>query len=317
MRTIFFGTPDFAVPSLEALLESGHEVLLVVTQPDRVKGRGHILSKPPVKEFALSKGIPVAQPQTVRSTDFFEALSALAPDVIAVTAYGRILPLPVLKLPRYGCINVHGSLLPKYRGAAPVQWAIINGEEKTGITTMLMDEGLDTGDMLLREETVISDEDNAVTLGKRLSEIGASLLVRTLAELEAGTLKPLPQTGEPGFAPPLKKEDGKINWSLPAKRIFDLVRGTHPWPGAYCFFKGEKITVIKAVVADAGAQGPFGRIEKPFGRIEKIAGENILVAAGEGILSVSELKPEGRKLMTAAAFANGRHIKEGSYFDLS
>lgn len=319
MRIVFFGTPDFAVPSLKALMEAGHEVVLVVTQPDKLKGRGHILSQPPVKVFAVSKGVEVIQPAGIRSDEFYQCIAELAPDAIAVVAYGKILPGQLLKLPRRGCINVHGSLLPKYRGAAPVQWSIINGDEKTGITTMLMDEGLDTGDVLLREETEIKDEDNALTLASRLSNIGASLLVKTLAALEDGSVRPQPQSGEPTFAPPLKKEDGKIDWSLPVKRISDLVRGTYPWPGAYCFFQGEKITLLRAGIADAGVSGEFGAESKKsqYGSIVKIGRHEVLVASGGGLLSMYELKPEGRKTMSAAAYANGRHIKVGASFDVS
>jgi methionyl-tRNA formyltransferase len=310
MRIIFFGTPDFAVPSLQALFESGNDIVTVVTQPDRVKGRGHVMSQPPVKEFAARKGIPVIQPQSVRSPAFFEDLAALDPDVISVVAYGRIIPPQILKLPPFGCINVHGSLLPRYRGAAPIQWSIINGDEKTGITTMLMDEGLDTGDMLLQEETVITDDDNAFTLGSRLSEMGALLLVKTLKGLQDHSIMPLPQKGEPTYAPPLKKEDGKIDWSMPAKKISGLIRGTYPWPGAYCYIAGEKITIIRAGVAGDICDGVHGSIVK-------VSGAEMLVATGGGVLSVSEVKPEGKRSMSASAFLNGRRIKEGTSFDIS
>jgi len=219
MRIIFFGTPDFAIPSLNALIESGEDVVYVVTQPDRAKGRGHRLSQPAVKEFALSMGIPVMQPAGIKSPDFYERLLKLKPDVIVVVAYGKIVPLSVLQLPPSGCINVHASLLPKYRGAAPIQWAIIKGETKTGITTMMMDEGLDTGDILLAGKTEIKDEDNALTLGKRLSEMGASLLIKTLEGIKDNSIKPVPQTGGASYAPPLKKDDGRINWSLSSREI--------------------------------------------------------------------------------------------------
>ncbi|MBI5640591.1 MAG: methionyl-tRNA formyltransferase [Nitrospirae bacterium] len=309
MRVIFFGTPDFAVPSLRALLDAGEEVLLAVTQPDKVKGRGHALSMPPVKEFAASKGIPVIQPRGVRSADFIEQLKALAPDVIAVVAFGKIIPSQVLNLPPLGCINVHASLLPKYRGAAPMQWAVINGDKKTGITTMLMDEGLDTGAMLLQEETEITEEDNAYTLGRRLSETGATLLVKTLQGVRAHSIQPVPQSGEPTYAPPLKKEDGRIDWSFPAEGISNLIRGTFPWPGAYCFLNREKISIIRARVFDR----EYGCRS---GRIEKIMNEEIHVCTGRGLLSVSEVRPEGKKTMSAAAFLRGRRLKEGVSFDL-
>jgi methionyl-tRNA formyltransferase len=308
MRIIYFGTPDFAVPSLKALVETGEDVAAVVSQPDKLKGRGHKLSQPPVKEFALSKGIHVMQPSGIRSDDFYKSLALLKPDVIVVVAYGRIIPPAILKLPLLGCVNVHASLLPKYRGAAPIQWAIIKGEKTTGITTMLMDEGLDTGDILLKEETDIRDEDDALTLGIKLSETGASLLIKTLSGLKDKSIKPVPQTGEQSYAPPLKKEDGRISWSLSAMEIFNLVRGTYPWPGAYCHLGKERINIIKARAID--------NIEKPVtGRIEKIAGDEIHVGTGKGLLSVQELKPEGRKKMSAAAFMHGRRLKEGAFFD--
>jgi methionyl-tRNA formyltransferase len=308
LRIVFFGTPDFAVPSLNALLDSGSDVVAVVTQPDKVKGRGRLLSQPPVKGLALSNGIPVLQPRNIRTGSFLEELSLLKPGAIVVVAYGKIVPPAVLKLPPLGCVNVHASLLPAYRGAAPIQWAIINGEARTGITTMLMDEGLDTGDILLQNETEILDEDNGLTLGKRLSEMGASLLPGTLEGLKAGTVNPRPQTGEPSFAPPLKKDDGKIDWSLPARRIFDLIRGTYPWPGAYCYLKGSRLVVLRAKALDHEKTGTPGRIEM-------IGSEGVLVSTGRGILAIMEVKPEGRNSMSAESFMHGRRLKEGAFFD--
>ena len=310
MRIFFFGTPEFAVPSLRKLLEEGCEVVSVVTQPDRVKGRGHLLARPPVKELALSKGIPVMQPADIKSPDFLEELAGLRPDAIAVVAYGKIIPPSLLRLPPLGCINVHASLLPHYRGAAPIQRAIINGEVKTGITTMLMDEGLDTGDILIQEETEIRQEDNAYTLSLRLSGIGASLLPKTLDGLSNHSLQPMPQTGKPSYAPPLRKDEGKIHWSFPARKIVDLVRGTYPWPGAYCYLMGERITILRANAVGQDSGSVPGRIEK--------AGENELhIATGKGILSMLEVKPEGRKSMPASDFARGRHLREGMSFDAS
>lgn len=308
MRIIFFGTPDFAVPSLNALIESGEDIISVVSQPDRPKGRGHKLSLPPVKESAISKGIPVIQPSGIKSPSFIEELSKLKPDLIIVVAYGKIIPLSILKIPPEGCINVHASLLPKYRGAAPIQWAIINGEFKTGITSMLMDEGLDTGDMLLQEETEIKDDETAYTLSLRLAEIGASLLVRTLNGLKDNSIQAAPQTGKPSYAPLLKKNDGRIDWSLPAKKIFDLIRGTYPWPGAYCYFNKERINIIKARLVNL--------VDKVTpGRIERVLDDGLYVGTGKGILSVIELKPEARKSMSITAFMHGRHLREGMSFD--
>jgi methionyl-tRNA formyltransferase len=309
LRIVFFGTPDFAVPSLDALMDSGDEVVAAVTQPDRVKGRGHRLSHPPVKERAVSKGIPVLQPAGIRSTEFQAELAAFRPDAIVVVAYGKIIPPPMLKLPPLGCINVHASLLPKYRGAAPIQWAIIRGEAKTGVTTMMMDEGLDTGDILLQGETRITDEDNAETLGARLSGMGAAVLLKTLGGMKEGSVKPVSQAGEPSFAPPLRKEDGRISWELPARRIFNLIRGTYPWPGAYCFLHGEKIAVLKAAVVDE-RRGGVPR------RVERIAGDGVHIFAGQGVIALTEVKPEGRKSMAAAAFMHGRRLKEGAVFDV-
>jgi methionyl-tRNA formyltransferase len=307
MRIIFCGTPDFAVPSLDALIKSGETILSVITQPDRAKGRGHKLSPPPVKEFAISKGIPVIQPSEIGSPSFMEELSKLKPELIVVVAYGKIIPLSILKIPPLGCINVHASLLPKYRGAAPIQWAIINGEIKTGITTIIMDKGLDTGDILLQEETAIND-DNAFTLSLRLAETGASLLTESLNGLKDNSIHPIPQTGEPSFAPLLKKDDGQIRWSLPAKKINNLIRGTYPWPGAYCYLNEERINIIKAKVINTNDKGIPGKIEK-------VADLCIHVGTGDGILSVLEVKPEGKKTMSALAFIHGRHLKEGMHFN--
>jgi len=308
MGIVFFGTPDFAVSSLETLVEEGERVLAVVTQPDRKKGRGHVLAAPPVKETAGRLGIPVMQPSNIRTPDFAAEIERLGPQCIAVVAYGKIIPPQILKLPPLGCVNVHASLLPKYRGAAPIQRSIMEGEIKTGVTTMMMDEGLDTGDILLQEEMEIADEDDASTLSRKLAAVGATLLVRTLRRLREGTLRPTPQAGIAGYAPPLRKEDGRIDWTRPARAIFNLVRGTSPWPGAYCHLLGEKIVILRAAVADS----PEGGLP---GRIVAIKDEEVYVSAGEGVLAVSEVKPEGRGRMTAAALMRGRRVKEGTSFD--
>jgi methionyl-tRNA formyltransferase len=305
MRIVFFGTPSFAVPSLSELLQSGHEVAAVVTQPDRKKGRHHILAAPPVKELALGRGIPVLQPEKMKDPLFFEKLARINPDVIIVVAYGKILPSQMLGLPPHGCINVHASLLPKYRGAAPVQWSLICGEKKTGVTTMLMNEGLDTGDILLQEEMDIRDDDTAESLGRRLSGIGASLLVRTIDRLEAGKIVPAPQTGTPTFAPPLKKEDGRIDWSRSAGEIFNMVRGMYPWPGAYCALNGERIKIVRVVPLEG--PGSPGRVEK--------TGDELIVGTGKGLISIIDLQPEGRKVMNARDFMQGRRLKPGVFFD--
>jgi methionyl-tRNA formyltransferase len=305
MRIIFFGTPSFAVPSLAALLQSGEDVIAVISQLDRKKGRGHKYSPPPVKEFAMNKGIMVLQPEHIKDIDFLNKLSSLRPEIIIVVAYGKILPPEILTMPSHGCVNVHASLLPKYRGAAPIQWAILRGEKKTGITTMLMDEGLDTGNVLLQEETEIYNGDNSETLSKRLAEMGASVLIKTLRGIKDGTVKPAPQIGTSSYAPPLKKEDGKIKWDNTARGIFNFIRGMYPWPCAYCYLNKERIKIIRAEVLEGS--GLPRRIEK--------TGDKFIVGTGEGLISIIELQPEGKKIMSAKAFLQGRKIKEGIFFD--
>lgn len=308
MRIVFFGTPDFALPSLKKLIASGEDIVAVVTQPDRVKGRGHKLSQPPVKEYATAQGIAVLQPAGIRSEEFFKTIVGMKPDMIVVVAYGRIIPPAILTLPPKGCINVHASLLPKYRGAAPIQWSIVRGETKTGVTTMLMDEGLDTGDILLMEETEILSDDNAVTLGSRLSEMGADLLIATIRGIVQGMIRPVSQTGESTYAPIIRKEDGKIDWRASARDIFNLIRGMYPWPGGQCVFEGEKITIIRSRVADADSG-------EAAGSILEIHEDELHVGTGTGILGLLEVKPEGKNIMTGAAFARGRHIREGMRFE--
>jgi len=307
MRIIFFGTPAFAIPSLVALLQSEEEVIAVVTQPDKKKGRGRVSSPSPVKELAIDRGIKILQPVNIKDPLFLNGLSKIMPEIIVVVAYGKILPAQILRLPSHGCINVHASLLPKYRGAAPIQWAIINGEKKTGITTMLMDEGLDTGNILLQEETEISSDDNAETLGNKLAEIGASLLIRTIKGIRSGYIKPIPQKGTPSYAPPLKKEDGRLNWSKTATEIFNFVCGMYPWPCAYCYLNKERIKITRVKMLEGS--GIPRRVEK--------TGEELIVGTGEGLISIIELQPEGKIPMSAKAFLQGRRLKEGAFFDES
>ena len=305
MRIVFMGTPEFAVPSLNALLQSGDQVVGVVSQPDRPKGRGHQLVAPPVKVVAERAGIPVLQPLKIRTPEFLQALSAWQPDLIAVAAYGRILHTPILQLPPKGCVNVHGSLLPKYRGAAPVQWAVINGEVKTGITTMLMDEGMDTGAMLLQEELEISPDDTAGTLAPRLAEMGGRLLVDTITQLKAGTLIPKKQDdGLATLAPLLKKEDGLIDWTINATAIGDRVRGLSPWPGAYTFFSAERWNIWKAV-SNGGAV-----TDKP-GTIVAVNKQAIVVATGDGLLDIREIQIANSKRMTVGQFLAGHRVAAG------
>lgn len=306
MRIVFFGTPLFAIPTLSILAASEDEIAAVVTQPDTRKGRDKVPSPSPVKAWALAHHYPVLQPSTLKDPAFRETLEHFAPEVIVVVAYGKILPPAVLELPPHGCVNLHASLLPKYRGAAPIQWAIINGEEVTGVTTMLMNQGLDTGDILLQEVVPIDVDDTAETLSGKLSEIGASLMLRTLQGIKNGTLKRVPQVGPPSYAPPLKKEDGRIRWTKSAISIANAVRGMYPWPGAYCYFDRERLTITRAkAVSGEGIPG----------RIEKARGEEFLVGTGEGLLAILEVHPEGKRRMSAGEFLRGRDLQEGMLLD--
>ncbi|BCB96971.1 methionyl-tRNA formyltransferase [Dissulfurispira thermophila] len=314
MALIFFGTPQFAVPSLKALIEAKEDIALVVTQPDKVKGRGHVLSAPPVKELALSHGIKVIQPVNIREESFYKELKVLNPEFIIVVAYGKILPNEILNMPKIGCINVHASLLPKYRGAAPIQWALINGEKVTGITTMLMDKGLDTGDILLRAELEIQDDDNAETLFDKLSRLGADVLLDTIRGMREGKIKPMPQMGEVSYAPPLKKQDGKIDWTRSADELFNFVRGMYPWPSAFCYLGNERIKIIKVRRQSPNIKGlelTYDTQRSVPGRIVKASNGQIFVETGKGFLIIDELQPEGKKIMAARAFLSGRMLKEG------
>ncbi|MBX9660092.1 MAG: methionyl-tRNA formyltransferase [Nitrospiraceae bacterium] len=309
MRIVFMGTPEFAVPSLEALLKSDDQVVGIVTQPDRPKGRGQVLTPPPIKLLAQREGIPFLQPVKIRVPEFLTALAAWKPDLIAVTAYGRILHSPILTLPPMGCVNVHGSLLPKYRGAAPVQWAVINGEAETGITTMMMDEGMDTGAMLLQESLPIFPEDTSGTLAPRLAALGGSLLVKTIARLKAGTITPQPQNPALAtLAPPLKKEDGVIDWATSASNIANRVRGLSPWPGAYTYLSSERWMVWSAT------QSP-GKPDIAPGTIIEVTKQSIQVATGDGVLALKEIQPSNSKRLTVAQYLAGHRVSAGQRFD--
>ncbi len=299
MRVVFCGTPQFAVPCLEALVREGFDVQLVVSQPDRPKGRGLELVPTPVKQAATAHQITVTQPEKIRNNPEFQStLQAIRPDAIVVVAYGRIIPPWMLALPKFGNINVHASLLPKYRGAAPIQWAIANGETVTGVTTMQLDAGLDTGDMLLKTEMPIRDEDTAVTLAPHLSELGASLLIQTLQALERGEISATPQTHEDAtHAPILKKEDGLIDFSRTAVDIWNRLRGFQPWPGAFTKFHGKQFTVHSARPA-VGVNLAPGELS--------MHGETLYVGAGSNTaLELIEVQPEGKRRMTARDFYNG------------
>jgi methionyl-tRNA formyltransferase len=298
MRIVFMGTPEFAVPTLEDVVLAGYEVPLVLTQPDRPKGRGGNLASSPVKEAALRLGIAVLQPERVRNPEVVELLRALATDAMVVVGYGQIIPQSIIDLPRHGIINVHASLLPKYRGAAPIQWAVANGEAVTGVTTMRINAGLDTGDMLLKYETPIGPDEDALQLGARLAVAGADLLVKTLDALESGTVAPIPQNdAQATYAPILRKEDGLIDWTLPAPAIVNRVRGFLPWPGAWTRFRDQVFHIWKARVAVSG-EGVCGT---PIAERRRL-----LVQCGANTrLELMEVQQEGRKRMSAEAFLNG------------
>jgi len=290
MRLIFLGTPEFAVPTLERIVEAGHEVVAVLTQPDRPKGRGQKDAMPPVKEASLRLGLPVFQPERIRRPEVVEQLRATGPEAMVVVGYGQIIPQSILDIPPWGIINVHASLLPKYRGAAPIQWAIARGETRTGVTTIKIDAGLDTGDMLLKWETEIGPEETAIELAPRLAAAGADLLVRTLDELPK--IKPEPQDhAQATYAPILKREDGHIDWSLPAREILNRIRGFVPWPGCYGFLKGQRLHVWKARGAETGLAPGVLR-----------ATNRRLFA---GSIELLEVQLEGKKKMAASAFLNG------------
>ncbi len=309
LKIVFMGSPEIALPSLKALLASSHRVVAVVSQPDRPAGRGRGLTPPAVAAYAREKGLPLFQPEKIKGDpEFVSALRTLAPDAIAVVAYGKILPPDVLSLPRLGCVNVHFSLLPQYRGAAPLQWALINGDEETGVTTFRLNEGLDTGPILLQKKVGIHDEDDAAILGHRLSNIGAELLVETLDALKEGTLEPIPQNDLLATkAPLLKKEDGHIDWSRKAKALWGQVRGMTPWPGAFTSWRGCRLKVHRAgcdAIARPGAAG----------EVVEINDEGIHVSCGQGVLLVKELQIEGGKRLAAKDFLKGHPVAVGERF---
>ncbi|MFO7982719.1 MAG: methionyl-tRNA formyltransferase [Desulfuromonadales bacterium] len=304
IRTVFMGTPDFALETLKGLIEAGVDLCAVYTQPDRPSGRGRKLTPPPVKVLAEQHDIPVFQPPKLRAPEAVEQLRELEPDLIVVVAFGQILPKSVLEIPEYGCINVHASLLPRYRGAAPINKAIIDGEESTGITTMLMDEGLDTGDMLVRKSLAIGPEETAGELHHRLALLGRETMVETLARLCAGTLEPEPQDDEKSsYAPMLKKEDGRIDWSRSAEEIHNQVRGLDPWPGAYTKLEGKDIKLF--------GTSPLEGSGEP-GTVLSADSEGVRIACGEGVLLCRELQLPGRKRLPTADFVRGRTMVPGT-----
>ena len=304
MRIIFMGTPEFACPTLRALIERGEQVVAVVTQPDRPKGRGQQTLPPPVKVLAERHGIPVLQPVKVRLPESIEEIRALEPDLIVVVAFGQILPKALLDIPKKGCINVHASLLPRYRGAAPLNWCIVNGEAETGVTTMMMDVGLDTGDMLLKRATPIDPDEDTQSLHDRMSQLGAELLGETLERLAAGDLVPEKQDDSlTCYAPMMKKEDGLIDWSRDAQSIKNQVRGMTPWPGAYSTLD-EKLLKVYRVQTGSGSGAP--------GEIVSVGRDGVEVACGAGSLLIRELQLEGKKRLSAADFLAGYKLQPGA-----
>ena len=306
MKLVFCGTPGFAVPVLEAVIEAGHDVRLVVTQPDRAVGREQTLQAPPVKRVALERGIPVVQPEKIKNNGEFRAqLEAIAPDAILVVAYGRIVPDWMLVLPKFGCINLHGSLLPKYRGAAPIQWAVANGEIVTGVTTMRLDSGLDTGDMLLAQVVPIGVEETAVDVYECLADFGAKLMVETLAGLSEGSIWPQSQDHSLAtLAPILKREDGRIDFSRTAKQVYDRWRGFQPWPGAHTMLRGKKLIVHRMHPVEHSRGLDEGMLA--------VTDDALYVGCNGGTtLALDEVQMEGKRRMSAADFLRGHQIKSG------
>ena len=305
MKILFMGSGRFALPSLEALLASGHSLIALICQPDKPAGRGHSLTPPPTKRLAAERGIPVHQPAKVRSPEAVELVRRVAPELVVVVAYGQIIPRSILEIPPKGIINVHGSLLPAYRGAAPVQWAIVRGESETGVTTMLMDEGMDTGPILLQRKEPIGPEDTGETLEERLARLGAGLLIETLDAWERGVLTPIPQDpSKSSLAPRIKKEDGLVDWNLAASEIERRVRGFIPWPVAHSEIQAQAVKIWKAEV---GSERP-GRP----GETLAVDREGVWVACGDGTtLHLLEVQPEGKRRITGSDFARGYRLHPG------
>ena len=312
MKILFMGTPDFAKESLEAVYNAGHEILGVVTNPDRPKGRGMKLVASPVKEYAISKNLEIYQPEKIRNNlEFINKMKSLQPDVICVVAYGKILPKEILDIPKLGCINVHGSLLPKYRGAAPIQWAVLNGDKTTGITTMYMDVGMDTGDMILKEEVEIGTDETTGELWARLSKIGGQLLVRTLEQIEKGAAPRIPQGKDFSMAPMLDKEMSKIDWNnKTAIEIKNLVRGLDPIMGTYSYLDGKKIKIWKVdVLLKDNSTVENGTVIKADSK------DGLYIKAKDGIIKVLEIQSENAKRMSVQDFLRGNNIELGAKFE--
>ena len=311
MKVVFMGTPDFAVGTLEALIEAGHEVIGVVTQPDKPKGRGKTLMATPVKEVALKHQIPVYQPKKVREAGFTETLGRLAPDVIVVAAFGQIITKEILDIPRFGCINVHASLLPAYRGAAPIQWAVINGEKESGVTIMQMDEGLDTGDMIDKVVVPLAEDETGGSLFDKLSQAGARLCVKVLKDLEEGNAvrEKQPEESTTPYASMISKKMGEIDWNRSAKSIEQLIRGLDPWPSAYTKLQEKTLKLWKAEAQKENVP------EGVPGEVVKVERDTFCIQTGDGILKIEEVQLEGKKRMDTAAFLRGFHLSQGERLD--
>lgn len=311
MRIIFMGTPEFAVPSLQALIDAGHEIVLVVTQPDKPKGRGNKMAMPPIKELALAHEIPVYQPEKVKNDAFVETLKSYQADLMITVAYGKILSEAALKAAPLGCINVHASLLPQYRGSAPLWWVIINGEEKTGITTMYTDVGMDTGDIIDVAEFPIPENMTVGELSDQMADLGAKTLLVTLEKLENGTLKRTPQDDALAtYAPMIEKQLGEINWSRMTREIHNLVRGTNPWPVAYTFYEGQRMRVFST---EFKTESMWTKKEKQEpGTILRVDDAGILVATGDGAILVKEVQVDSGKRMSVKDYIRGHQIEEGA-----
>lgn len=310
MRIVYMGTPDFAVEALEVLAAS-HEVVAVVSQPDKPKGRKMELAMPPVKETAMKYNIPVYQPVKVKNnTEFLETLKGINPDVIVVVAFGQLLPKEILELPKYGCINIHASLLPKYRGAAPIQWAVIDGEEETGVTTMLMDEGLDTGDILEQKTIRLAEEETGGSLFDKLAKLGGELILSTLEGLENNTITPVSQRQESSnYAKMLTKELGNLDFHKDAASLERLIRGLNPWPSAYTHWNGKTLKIWKAMVVESECMS-----ENSIGTVVHVSKDSFVIQTKEGGLCVQELQLEGKKRMDCGTFLRGYHLEVGDRF---
>jgi methionyl-tRNA formyltransferase len=305
-KIIFMGTPEFAVPALKALYKSNQNVALVVTQPDRPKGRGRKIIPPPVKEVAINLRYELNQPSSIRTVEFANRIENHKPDIIVVVAFGHIIPKNILAIPKIAVINIHASLLPKYRGPAPIQWAIINGETETGVTTMLMDEGLDTGDILLSSKIKIFSDDTSGTLHDRLANLSADVLIQTIERIEAGNIRPISQDhSQATYAPLLKKNDGRMNWEMPAQTLEAFIRGMTPWPGAFTFHGKKRLKIFKAIPIIIDAVEPPGTVIKRFP-------DELCVATGKGALSVIEIQGESGKRLLIKEFLQGYKIAPGT-----